>query len=83
MSLELETIENLYDDLFSAEITLNDAESSLYLQDLKQKFETLKDMLESSYHTSGLWLQYMGMINIMRSFMNNFTLWIKDGRDIQ
>jgi 5'-3' exonuclease len=69
--LELETIGNLYDDLLSGEITLSDVESSLYLQDLQQKLETHKDMLESSYRTARLWLQYMEMIDIMRSFMRS------------
>uniref|UniRef100_A0A0L8GRA9 Uncharacterized protein n=1 Tax=Octopus bimaculoides TaxID=37653 RepID=A0A0L8GRA9_OCTBM len=69
--LELETIGNLYDDLLSGEITLNDVESSLYLQDLQQKLETHKDILESKYCTAHLWLQYTEMIDIMRSFMRS------------
>ena len=50
---------------------LNDVESSLYLQNLQQKLETHKDMLKSSYHTACLWLQYMEMIDIMRSFIRS------------
>ncbi|XP_036361935.1 uncharacterized protein LOC118764887 [Octopus sinensis] len=68
MTMDLGTIGNLYDDLFSGEITLNDVESSLYLQNLQKKLETHKDMLESSYCIARLWLLYMGTIDIMRSF---------------
>ena len=67
----LSGISDLFDDLMSGTVTIEDVESSEMIKSLQVRLKSVTDTAESESSTSKLWLMYMQMIDIIRDFIRS------------
>lgn len=74
----LSKLDDLYKNVFSGHIKLDDAILNEALKSAKEKFEEVKQRLCGKSRTAKLWIQYTDMIQLLRSFIRSERLgdWI-------